>query len=70
MTEPTARTIHAPAPYRDVLLDIYASLGVTVSAAAPTAACAPRSRTGVNLPGATSPSMKPVRRQPIQPSMT
>jgi hypothetical protein len=32
---PAARSIHAPAPYRKVLLDIYASLGVDVSVAAP-----------------------------------
>jgi hypothetical protein len=49
VTEPAARTIHAPAPYRDMLLDIYASLGVTVSAATPSAACAPRSRTGIKV---------------------
>jgi hypothetical protein len=35
VTAPAARTIHAPAPYRDVLLGIYASLGVTVSAGSP-----------------------------------
>ena len=28
--QPAARTIHAPAPYRETLLKIYASLGVTV----------------------------------------
>jgi hypothetical protein len=49
VTAPAARTIHAPAPYRDVLLGIYACLGVTVSAAAPSAACAPRSRTGIKV---------------------
>ncbi len=32
---PAARTIHAPAPYRDMLLKIYESLGVSVSVAAP-----------------------------------
>lgn len=31
---PCSRTIHAPQPYRDVLLNIYASLDVTVSVAA------------------------------------
>ena len=44
-----ARTIHAPAPYREMLLKIYASLGVTVSVAAPAAAAAPASRTGIKV---------------------
>ena len=41
--QPAARTIHAPAPYREMLLKIYASLGVTVSVAH-SAAAAARSR--------------------------
>ena len=32
---PAPRTIYAPAPYREMLLKLYASLGVTVAAAAP-----------------------------------
>ena len=47
--QPAARTIHAPAPYREMLLKIYASLGVTVSVAAPAAAAAPESRTGIKV---------------------
>ncbi len=46
---PAARTIHAPAPYRDTLLKIYASLGVTASVAAPSAAAAPDSHTGIKV---------------------
>ena len=46
---PAARTIHAPAPYREMLLKIYASLGVTVSEAAPAAAAATESRTSIKL---------------------
>ena len=47
--QPAARTIHAPAPYREMLLKIYASLGVTVSVAAPAGAAAPESRTGIKV---------------------
>ncbi len=47
--QPAARTIHAPAPYREVLLKIYASLGVTVSAAAPAPPSAAESRTGIKV---------------------
>jgi hypothetical protein len=46
---PAARTIHAPPPYRDMLLELYARLGVTVSVAAPAAAAAADSRTGIKL---------------------
>jgi hypothetical protein len=46
---PAARTIHAPAPYREMLLKIYASLGVTVSEAAPAGADASGSRTGIKV---------------------
>lgn len=46
---PAARTIHAPAPYRDVLLKLYASLGVSVSIAAAAAPPAADSRTGIKL---------------------
>ena len=46
---PAARTIHAPEPYREVLLKIYASLGVTVSVAAPAGAAAPESRSGIKV---------------------
>jgi hypothetical protein len=47
--QPAARTIHAPAPYREMLLKIYANLGVTVSVAAPAGAAAAESRTGIKL---------------------
>jgi hypothetical protein len=47
--QPAARTIHAPAPYREMLLKIYASLGVTVSVAAAAGAAAPGSRTGIKV---------------------
>ena len=47
--QPAARTIHAPAPYREMLLKIYASLGVTVSVAAAAGADAPASRTSVKV---------------------
>ena len=46
---PAARTIHAPAPYREMLLKIYASLGVSVSVAAPAAAAAGPSRTSIKV---------------------
>jgi RimJ/RimL family protein N-acetyltransferase len=46
---PAARTIHAPEPYRDMVLRLYASLGVQVSVAAPAAPSAPESRTGIKL---------------------
>jgi len=47
--QPAARTIHAPAPYREMLLKIYASLGVTVSVAAAAGADAPESRTSIKV---------------------
>jgi hypothetical protein len=47
--KPAVRAIHAPAPYRDMLLEIYASLGVTASTAAPSAASASESRTAIKL---------------------
>jgi hypothetical protein len=47
--QPAARTIYAPAPYREMLLKLYRSLGVTVSVAAPTAAAASESRTGIKV---------------------
>lgn len=47
--QPAARTIHAPVPYREVMLKIYASLGVTVSLAAPAGAAAPESRTSIKV---------------------
>jgi hypothetical protein len=46
---PAARTIHAPEPYRDMVLRLYASLGVKVSVAAPAAASAAESRTAIKL---------------------
>jgi len=47
--QPAPRTIHAPAPYREMLLKIYESLGVTVSVAAPAVASAPESRTAIKV---------------------
>jgi hypothetical protein len=47
---PAARTIHAPAPYREMLLKLYASLGAAVSVATPGAAPpAADSRTGIKV---------------------
>jgi hypothetical protein len=46
---PAARTVHAPTPYREMLLKIYASLGVTVSVAAAAGADAPESRTSIKV---------------------
>lgn len=46
---PAARTIQAPAPYRDVLLNIYESLGVTVTVAAASGAAFPDSRTSIKV---------------------
>ena len=46
---PAARTIQAPARYRDVLLNIYKSLGVTVTVAAESGAAFPDSRTGIKV---------------------
>ena len=47
--QPAPRTIHAPAPYRDILLKLYASLGVSVSVAPPAAPPAADSRTGIKV---------------------
>jgi hypothetical protein len=47
--QPAVRTIYAPAPYRETLLKIYASLGVTVSAAAPAAMSASESRSSIKV---------------------
>ena len=47
--QPTARTIHAPAPYREILLKIYESLGVTVSIAASAVSAALESRTCIKV---------------------
>jgi hypothetical protein len=47
--QPAARIIYAPAPYREVLLKIYADLGVTASIAAPAAVAASESRTGIKV---------------------
>ena len=46
---PAARTIHAPAPYRDMLLKIYASLGVSVSVADPANAAVGPSQTSIKV---------------------
>jgi hypothetical protein len=46
---PAARTIQAPAPYRDVLLKIYESLGVTVTEATASSAAVPDSRTAIRV---------------------
>src|SRR5262249_26840553 len=47
--QPAARTIYAAAPYREILLKIYAGLGVTASVAAPSAVVARESRTGIKV---------------------
>ncbi|MGV3632902.1 MAG: hypothetical protein ACO1NY_01020 [Pseudorhodoplanes sp.] len=46
---PAARTIQAPAPYKDVLLKIYESLGVTVTVAAASGPAFPDSRTAIKV---------------------
>src|SRR5262245_30046008 len=46
---PAARTIQAPAPYRDMLLKLYASLGVSASVAAPGSPPATDSCTGIKV---------------------
>jgi hypothetical protein len=46
---PPARTIHASAPYRDVLVKTYEKLGVPASLAAPASATAPDSRTSIKV---------------------
>jgi hypothetical protein len=47
--QPVARMIYAPAIYREMLLKIYANLGVTVSVAEPSAVVAKESRTGIKV---------------------
>jgi len=47
--QPVTRVIYAPAKYRDILLRIYANLGVTVSFASPSAGAAKESRTGIKV---------------------
>ena len=47
--QPAARTIYAPAPYREVLLKIYAGLAVTASIAAPSAVAASESRASIKV---------------------
>jgi hypothetical protein len=47
--QPLARMIHAPAIYREMLLKIYANLGVTVSVAEPSAVASKESRTGIKV---------------------
>ncbi|HEY7246161.1 MAG TPA: hypothetical protein VH678_19990 [Xanthobacteraceae bacterium] len=47
--QPAARKIYAPAPYREILLKIYASLGAAVSVAAPAAVTASESRTDIKV---------------------
>jgi hypothetical protein len=46
---PVARMIYAPAIYREMLLKIYANLGVAVSVAEPSAVVAKDSRTGIKV---------------------
>jgi hypothetical protein len=46
---PGPRTIHAPAPYREMLLKLYASLGARVSVPTPAAAGAANSRTAIKV---------------------
>jgi len=47
--QPAARTIHAPAAYREILIKIYAGLGVAASVAAPSAVAARDSRTAIKV---------------------
>ena len=47
--QPVTRVIYAPAEYRDILLKIYANLGVTASFASPSAGAAKESRTGIKV---------------------
>jgi hypothetical protein len=47
--QPVARTIYAPAIYREMLLKIYANLGVAISKAEPSAVVAKESRTGIKV---------------------
>ena len=47
--QPEARTIQAPAPYREVLLKIYESLGVAATVAAESGAAFAESRTGIKV---------------------
>lgn len=47
--QPVARMIYAPAIYREMLLKIYANLGVTVSVAGPSAVVAQESRTRIKV---------------------
>jgi hypothetical protein len=49
--QPAARIIHAPAPYREMLLKIYESLGVPVLITAPAVPAALESRTGIKVNG-------------------
>src|SRR5262249_60600569 len=46
---PVVRMIHAPAIYREMLVKIYANLGVAVSVAEPSAVVAKESRTGIKV---------------------
>jgi hypothetical protein len=47
--QPAPRTIHAPAPYREMLLKLYASLGARVSVSASAAAAAANSCTAIKV---------------------
>jgi hypothetical protein len=47
--QPLARTIYAPAIYQEMLLKIYANLGVTVSVAGASAIVVKESRTGIKV---------------------
>jgi hypothetical protein len=47
--QPVARTIYAPAIYQEMLLKIYANLGVTVSVAGPSAVVVKESRTAIKM---------------------
>ncbi|MFZ5690165.1 MAG: hypothetical protein ACOY5F_02800 [Pseudomonadota bacterium] len=46
---PAPRTVQAPAPYKEVLFEIYQSLGVTVMLAAASGAVSPDSHTAIKL---------------------
>jgi hypothetical protein len=47
--QPGARTVHAPAPYRELLLKIYESLGVTATVAASSGVALANSRMGTKV---------------------
>jgi hypothetical protein len=47
--QPAARTVQAPEPYREILVKIYESLGITPTLATPSEILAPESRTAIKV---------------------